>query len=47
MTRCICVLRSVDGKNVVLRLHDQQWYKEWTGCFTYLGVWNYHTDNYL
>ena len=33
----ICVIRGFNGSPEVLRLDDQHHYKEWVGCFSYLG----------
>lgn len=33
----ICVIRRANGAPEVLRLADQHHYKEWVGCFSYLG----------
>ena len=33
----VCVIRLVGGVREMFRLVDQHHYKEWVGCFTYLG----------
>lgn len=35
--RSMCVIRSSNGSPEVLRLADQQEWKEWVGVFSYLG----------
>ena len=32
--RVICVIRTVNGKEIVLPLVDQHKYSEWIGCFS-------------
>ena len=33
----ICVIRSMNGWPEMFRLVEQHHYKEWAGCFTYIG----------
>lgn len=33
----VCVIRSFSGSREMLKIDDPQWYKEWVGCFTYIG----------
>jgi hypothetical protein len=33
----ICVVRRINGAPEMFRLVDQHHYKEWVGCFTYMG----------
>lgn len=33
----ICVIRIRNGVPMMFRLYDQRTYKEWVGCFSYLG----------
>jgi hypothetical protein len=36
--RTICVIRSMNGKPEIFSIVEQHHYKEWVGCFTYLGA---------
>jgi hypothetical protein len=33
----ICVIRCMSGSPEMLRLDEQRHYKEWIGCFSYIG----------
>ena len=33
----ICVIRSMSGSPEMFRLVEQHHYKEWVGCFSYIG----------
>lgn len=33
----ICVVREVNGRLCVLRLQNQQAFREWAGCFSIIG----------
>jgi len=33
----VCVIRRMNGSPEMFKIHDQQWYREWVGCFTYIG----------
>jgi hypothetical protein len=33
----ICVIRRFNGSPEMLRVVDQHHYKEWVGCFSYIG----------
>jgi len=33
----VCVIRRFNGAPEMLRIVDQQQYKEWVGCFSYIG----------
>jgi len=33
----ICVIRCMSGSPEMLKLVEQRHYKEWVGCFSYIG----------
>jgi len=33
----ICVIRRMNGSPEMFRINDPHHYKEWVGCFTYIG----------
>lgn len=33
----VCVIRSMSGSPEMFRLVEQHHYKEWVGCFSYIG----------